>query len=169
MKRALLAIAALGAAACAEQPPPAEIAIPGGVILIDEHPVGAAQVLEDRASYQLADGLRLSVQWMPAEDRETGTRTPRSVATAIAERVELGEREGEMAHHACRAGALDAECVGGWTVLDGVRYTRDGFVVAVEGSIVWLDVSLAGEHVGAPSDVAARIRRSFAFRASERS
>ncbi|MCZ7678342.1 MAG: hypothetical protein M5U28_06040 [Sandaracinaceae bacterium] len=66
---------------------------------------------------------------------------PLSVARALVERVELGEREGELATHQCRLGQQHAECVTGWTVRGDRRFARHGALFEIGARIVWLDVA----------------------------
>lgn len=96
----------------------------------------------DRFAWELPDGARVLLQ-TTARDEEPGSveRTPESVAVALAERYELGDAEGELSHHGCRAGSSDGECVSGWQIDDdGRRWTRRGVLFAGGRDIVWLDV-----------------------------
>lgn len=117
---------------------------------------------DGRVALRLQDGLMVAVQEVEIEDRATGGRTPRSVAAALVERVQLGEREGSLTHHACRAGERDAECVDGWMVsAEGERVARHGVVLFAGARIVWVDVSGPEERAEDVQERARRIRQSL--------
>lgn len=141
--RVLLSCVLLGAVSAfgcrepqAETEPFLEVGIPGGALQLGVHALDEGQYRDQAAAFRLADDLNLGLQWMPAENRETGDRSVRDVAMAISERVELGEREGELTHHACQAAQLEAECLTGWMNVNEARYARSGFVIRAGDSLV---------------------------------
>ncbi len=92
--------------------------------------------------FRLASGVTVALQEIGRDDPlPEGTRTPRTVAMALARRVELGEREGNLSTYGCRAGQLRAECLVGWTSRDEERFARQGAVLEAGTRIVWIDVT----------------------------
>jgi len=95
-----------------------------------------------RVLWGLESGLTVTGQELAADVRSPeGRRTARAVATALVERVELGEQRGELSSSPCRVGAVAGECVSGWMEHDGRRFSRRGVVLEAGELIVWLDVS----------------------------
>ena len=84
----------------------------------------------------------------------------RDVAAAIAERIELGERESELTHRPCAAG-INGECLEGWMTVDGARYARHGIVVQAGESIVWIDVSAPESAQAETAYIAAQVLSSL--------
>ena len=97
---------------------------------------------DERVAYRLESGLTVALQQIPVEGGAASQeRTPRSVAQALADRLELGEREGELLHGDCHLAAVEAECLDGRMTLDGREHARHGAVFLTGDQIVWLDVS----------------------------
>jgi hypothetical protein len=167
-------IALILAASCTTQVPGSPdhvgaeaVALPDGTRLTLDVGVEIRRDEQDgRVALHGVDGLVVTVQEVGVEDRESGERTPRDVAAALAERVELGEREGELEHHACRAGGVDAECLVGWMVsADGDRVARRGTLVRAGNRIVWIDVIGPEERAVDVDARARRVRESLAIAA----
>lgn len=135
----------------------------GSAIELDLGGPSEHEARDGKALYRLAGGVVVTVQELDRDARlPAGDRTPLSVARALVERVELGEREGELATHRCRVGQQHAECVTGWTVRGDRRFARHGAVFEIGARIVWLDV--AGP-IEVQADVA---RRATELRAGAR-
>ncbi len=166
-------LASVGCGRTGETPPSGEPArveaqlASGATVWLDLGGPARELHADGRFGWELSDGTRVLLQ-SAVGDEEPGSveRTPESVAVALCERLELGDAEGELAHHPCRAGALDAECVVGWQVdAEGDRWTRRGAIFDAAGEIVWLDVtsSVATEALNARAD---RIRSSVVVEAA---
>ena len=154
-------LAALALAGCATRPMPELVNLADGTTV--ELSLGEECEREEadgRVALRGADGLVVTLQEVDAEHRETDGRRPRDVAAALALRMELGEREGELSHLPCRVGGLDGECISGWMVRDDARYARSGVVFQAGSRIVWLDVA------GPQARVADVTARSQALRES---
>lgn len=107
---------------------------------------GQREVADGRVRWRLESGLTVTVQELAADDRmPEGRRTARSVADALTTRLELGEHNGELSTHRCRAGPVDAECVIGWMEYREQRFARCGAVLEAGQRIVWIDVSAPDE------------------------
>ncbi len=114
----------------------------GSAIELDLGGPSEHEARDGKALYRLAGGVVVTVQELDRDARlPAGDRTPLSVARALVERVELGEREGELAIHGCRVGEHGAECVTGWTGRGDRRFARHGAVFEIGARIVWLDVA----------------------------
>lgn len=161
-------IALLLLAGCTAAPPAIEFPVGDTALLVNVETSGTPRTEPGRASYSVEGGGRLTFQSMDIEARGTARRTPRDVAAAMAERYELGEGEGELAHRACRAGAESAECIDGWTTVEGRRYVRRGVIVEVGEAIVWIDVSAPEEDSAAAERVAEQVRSSLHRRGADR-
>ena len=107
---------------------------------------GQREVADGRVRWRLESGLTVTLQEIATDERmPEGRRTVRSVASALVARLELGEHDGELSTHRCRAGPVDAECVFGWMEYREQRFARRGAVLEAGQRVVWIDVSAPDE------------------------
>lgn len=138
-----------------------ELSIPAAV-------PASAQEEEDRILFLTASGLHVAGQRLATTERlPTGEqRDHASVASALATRVELGEREGVLAVTPCTVLGQSASCIAGDFTLDGDRFIRDGVIFSLGDRVVWLDVSGPEARSAEVRDTADRVRTALAWRAS---
>ena len=150
-------------AACTALPAVETVTLGDGTV-VELEP--AAEVEREEAAGRIAlrsgDGLVVTLQELAVDERGVESRTVAVVAAAIAERVKLRERNGELVQSSCEVGGRPAECLDGWQERDGTRFARSGAVVQLGTRIVWLDVA------GPQTRGAAVIERSRTVRASLR-
>lgn len=114
----------------------------GTAIELDLGEPAHREAADGRVRWRLDSGLTVTIQDLAGDERSPqGRRTARAVADALVERMELGERDGELSTYGCRAGGADAECVSGWMAHREQRFARRGAVLEAGARIVWIDVS----------------------------
>lgn len=133
--------------ACAspgEQPAaPRVITLPSGTtVTLPAQVVGPEESDGDRIAIRGEDGVVWSVQAIP----NPAERPLDEVAIALAQRVELGEVEGELLHRPCSFGGHSAQCIDGWQLdASGRRAGRAGALVSIGTEVLWLSVASRDE------------------------
>lgn len=149
--RVLVAVLALGAAACSPPAPaeeahavePAIVHAPsGGAITLPIRVATEHEVDGTRESFRTEDGVVWSVQTIE-RSADAPAASLDEIAIALCRRVELGEVEGELTHRDCTFGGQQGQCIEGWqTSRSGERILRRGAIVHAGSDVVWISLAI---------------------------